>query len=194
MANNKWKLIKVFKILIITFFSWVLIHLLIISIDGLNDNFQNSDVAIVFGSKVNSNGQVSDRLKARLDVAVKLYKNKEVDYILVSGGIGKEGFDEAAVMKNYLIHHNVQDSKIILDNNGNTTYLTAVNFLEINKNYQFKNIVLVSQFFHLSRCKLIFKKLGINDPGSAHAEFFEWRDFYSLLREFPAYYSYLLKN
>ncbi|MDF1547701.1 MAG: YdcF family protein [Bacteroidales bacterium] len=192
MANNKRKLIKVFKLLIITFLSRVLIHLLIISIDGLNDHIQKSDVAIVFGSKVNYNGQVSDRLKARLDVAVNLYENKKVDFILVSGGIGKEGFDEAAVMKDYLLAHNIEDSLIIVDNQGYTTYQTATNFIAINKNYHFTSAVLVSQFFHLSRCKLIFRQLGIKKPGSAHARFFEWRDFYSLLREFPAFYFYLL--
>jgi transcriptional regulator with PAS, ATPase and Fis domain len=37
------------------------------------------------------------------------------------------------------------------------------------------------------------KKLGIKNVYSAHAEIFEYRDIYSIIREFPAYYKYLLK-
>jgi vancomycin permeability regulator SanA len=129
-----------------------------VTVDGLSDDLVESDVAIILGNKVNENGEPSDRLKARLDVAVKLFNDSVIKYIVVSGGIGKEGYDEAQVMKTYLVDNQVLEKIVIVDNNGNNTYLTASNFVEINKKYQFKSIVLVSQFYHLSRTKLIFKK------------------------------------
>jgi len=86
----------------------------------------------------------------------------------------------------------VAEENIIIDNKGNTTYLTAANFTEINKSYNFESITLVSQFFHLSRSKLIFRKFGFKNLSTVHAQYFELRDIYSLIREFPAYYKYLL--
>ncbi len=173
------------------FFLWLIIHCVFVTLDGLSDDYAKSDVAIVLGNKVKENGEPSDRLKARLDVAVKLFNDSVVKYIVVSGGIGKEGFDEALVMKTYLVDNQVSERAIVVDNNGNNTCLTASNFVEISRKFQFESIVLVSQFYHLSRTKLIFKKFGFEKLSTAHAKYFEWRDIYSLLREFPAYYKYL---
>jgi vancomycin permeability regulator SanA len=175
------------------FLIWLVTHSIFISIDGLSDNFATSDVAVVLGNKVNKDGKPSERLKARLDVAVNLFNDSLVRFIVVSGGVGSEGFDEALVMKNYLIRKGVMDGFIIVDNQGYNTFLTASNFVEINETYHFESLVLVSQFFHLSRTKLIFRKFGFKKLSTAHAKYFEWRDIYSLLREFPAYYKYLFK-
>ncbi len=183
---------RVIKLILYIFVSWICIHSLIITIDGLTDNFKPSDVVVVLGSKVNENGQASERLKARLDIVKTLFDNGTVKNIVVSGGFGKEGYDEATIMYDYLISRNIPDSVIIIDSKGNNTYLTASNFIKLNKKYKFKTVVLVSQFFHLSRTKLIFKKLGIKNVTTAHAKYFEWRDIYSLFREFPAYYNYLI--
>jgi vancomycin permeability regulator SanA len=99
-----------------------------VTVDGLSDDLVESDVAIILGNKVNENGEPSDRLKARLDVAVKLFNDSVIKYIVVSGGIGKEGYDEAQVMKTYLVDNQVLEKIVIVDNNGNNTYLTASNF------------------------------------------------------------------
>ena len=171
--------------------SWMSLHCTIVALDGLSDDCVISDVAIVLGSKVMENGEPSARLKARLDVAKNLFTDSIVKYIVVSGGFGKEGFNEAHVMRDYLVYNEIPEKFIILDSEGDNTYLSAQNFVEINKRYQFKSIVLVSQFFHLSRVKLIFRKFDFNKLSTAHARYFEWRDIYSLLREFPAYYKYL---
>lgn len=183
---------KLIKYILFLFFLWLLIHCGFVTIDGLSDDYVKSDVAIVLGNKVKENGELSDRLKARLDVAVKLFKDSVVKCIVVSGGVGKEGFDEALVMKSYLVDNQIPRYVVIVDNKGNNTYLTASNFVEINKEYQFKYVILVSQFYHLSRTKLIFKKFGFEKLSTAHAKYFEWRDIYSLMREFPAYYKYLI--
>ena len=54
------------------------------------------------------------------------------------------------------------------------------------------SVTIITQFFHISRTELAFKKVGIEEIYSAHADYFELRDIYSLAREFPAYYKYLL--
>lgn len=116
---------KLFKWLIIIFLGWFLVHLMLISFDGINDNLVNSDVVVVFGNKVERNGEPSRRLKSRLDKAIELYQAGYFKYVIVSGGVGKEGFDEAQVMGDYLNAHGIDKRYIILDQSGNNTLKTG---------------------------------------------------------------------
>jgi len=69
MVDNLKRLITcTFSALLI----WFLVHTLIITIDGLNDNIEYSDVAVVLGNKVELDGYPSKRLQGRLDRAVEL--------------------------------------------------------------------------------------------------------------------------
>lgn len=170
---------------------WVCIHIAVIVVDGLNDNLEFVDAGVVLGNKVELNGQPSKRLKGRLDRAIELYESKYLEYIIVSGGIGKEGFDEAKVMKEYLINTGIPEDKIILDSKGNNTFMTAENTKEIFEEMNFDSVMIISQYYHISRTKLAFKKVGFDKVYSAHARIFEIRDIYSLAREFFAYYKYI---
>jgi vancomycin permeability regulator SanA len=88
-------------------FLWFIIHTILIVTDGLNDELADVDIAVVLGNKVELDGQPSNRLKARLDKSVELYGTGYFKNIIVSGGIGKEGFDEAKVMKEYLVNKGI---------------------------------------------------------------------------------------
>ena len=180
---------KASKYFSILFLSWFIIHCVFITIDGLSNNNNKADVAVILGNKVNEDGTISDRLKSRLDCGLLLYKNKSVSKIIVSGGLGKEGFYEADKMHDYLVNKNVPDSIIIVDNKGNNTIQTVKNTLALQQKIGFKSIKVVSQFYHITRTKMLFKKFGLENVNSASPNYFEWRDLYSLFREFFAYYS-----
>ncbi|HHZ19063.1 MAG TPA: YdcF family protein [Firmicutes bacterium] len=115
------------KNLVITFIIWFMVHSALIIIDGLDDDIGKADVGVVLGNKVEVTGQPSKRLQSRLDKAVELYRQGYFKYIIVSGGFGKEGYDEAEVMRDYLIKKQVPPDAVIVDNKGNDTYLTARN-------------------------------------------------------------------
>ncbi len=108
-------------------FLWVCGHLIYITIDGLTDKKMNADIAVVLGNKVNEDGTLSERLEKRMECGLNLYNSGRVKKILVSGGLGKEGFYEGDKMKEYLIKHNVPDSVIIVDNLGSNTLATVTN-------------------------------------------------------------------
>lgn len=93
-------------------FSWFIIHTTFIIIDGLNDELKPVDTAVVLGNKVEDDGQPSERLKARLDRTLELYGEGYFALVIVSGGIGKEGFDEAKVMKSYLLANGIPEQNI----------------------------------------------------------------------------------
>lgn len=174
------------------FIIWFIIHTTFVIIDGLNDELKSVDAAVVLGNKVEVNGQPSERLKARLDRSVELYNRGYFTNIIVSGGIGKEGFDEATVMKSYLIEKGIPEDKIIEDSNGYNSYMTAQNTSKIMNKLKIDSVMVITQYFHVSRTKLAFRKMDLDEVYSAHAKIFEFRDVYSIIREFPAYYKYLL--
>lgn len=184
---------KLFYIILVTFIGWFTLHTSLILIDGLDDNLKIADLAVVFGNEVTLDGQPSARLKARLDKAIEIFNNQQTKILMVSGGTGKEGFDEAKVMSEYLYNHGISWENIIIDSLGINTESTAQNTAQIMLQNQFHSVIIVSQYFHISRAKLAFQKAGITEVFAAHANYYEWRDLYAIPREFFAYYAYLLK-
>ena len=180
--------LKKLKYLLYLLFIWFIIHTIYCIYDGLNDENKQADVAVILATTVNEHGSLSKRLEQRVKCGLQLYLNKRVKKIILSGGFGKEGYFEANKMKDYLIKEGVPKKDIILDNKGNNTRLTVKNTLELQKKLQFKSVIVVSQYFHVSRTKMLFKKQGFTNISSKSPKYFEIRDSYSLLREFVAYY------
>lgn len=165
-----------------------------ITVDGLSDNVQRSDVAVILGSKVETSGRPSARLAARLDRAVALYNTSMARTLIVSGGTGKEGYNEAFVMRDYLAARGVPSSDIIVDGIGRTTEATAQHCASIMKGRGFKSIIIVTQYFHVSRTRMALRFNGVRLIHSAHARFFELRDIYSTVREAVALPVYWLRR
>lgn len=161
---------------------------------GLRDDVARVDAILVLGNKVESDGTPSPRLKARLDRAAELLAAGWARWIIVSGGTGKEGFDEARVMRDYLITQAIPADQVIMDPLGVDTFATAVNARRILRERQLGSVLVVSQFFHLPRCRLALTRCGIAEVRHSHARFMEWRDFYSTARELPAWVKYWLRD
>jgi len=188
---RKMILRRLLKVLILSAILWFCIHTIVIVIDGLNDELGHCDVAIVLGNKVELDGYPSKRLQSRLDRAVTLYKQKYFEKIIVSGGFGKEGFDEAEVMKDYLVMAGIPNSSIIIDSRGTNTEMTSEITKYIMDTTDLHSAMVITQYYHITRSKLALHQVGIKEVYSAHARFFEIRDIYSIFREFFAYYQYL---
>ena len=187
--QNVTKKIKYFLYFLVL---WFVIHEVIVITDGLTDENTKTDIAVIYGNTVHEDGTLSERLKARLHRGIQLYNDSLTDLLFVSGGLGKEGFYEGDKMQEYLIEKGIPAEKIVVDNQGNNTQLTTQNF--VKKFGTKKSVVVVSQYHHISRAKLAFRKVGFKQVTGAHADYFEIRDIYSCIREFFGYYSYLLMN
>jgi vancomycin permeability regulator SanA len=166
----------------------------LLAADGLRDEIHPADVAIVPGNTVERDGQPSGRLRARLDKTLELYRGGLFGYVIVSGGVGAEGFDEAEVMKRYLVGRGVPEDRVIADGGGATTSLTARNAAEIMRRNRWGSALVVSQYFHIARTRLAVEGYGVGPVYSAHAEYFELRDLYSLAREVIGYGAYLVRR
>jgi len=189
---KKLKLRKLTTGVITLLFIWFALHSLITIFDGLTDDNVSVDVIVVLGNKVDEYGQPSVRLQARLDAAYDLYSEKKSDKVIVSGGVGTTGFDEAQVMNEYLISLGVDEADIYQDSDGVNTYRTAKNSKHIMGTEGFESVIVVTQYFHISRTKMAFRRFDIKDVYGAHAKLgFRIRDLYSIPREFAGFYKYL---
>lgn len=180
---------KLLKFLIYFVILWFIGHITYISIDGLTDYNYSADLAVILGNKVNVDGTPSERLEKRLECGLTLFKTGRVKNILVSGGLGEEGHHEGSKMKDFLVKNGVPDTSIIVDNHGNNTEATVVNTLKLKDSLNFKSLIVVSQYFHVTRTKMLFRKKQFYKISSVSPKYFEIRDIYSLTREFFAYYS-----
>lgn len=162
--------------------------------DGLADEMEPADLAVVLGTRVLPDGRPSPMLKARLDKALELYQKGFFPQLIVSGGVGKEGFDEAEVMKEYLIKNGVPSSAVTADSKGADTYKTAETAAQIAQDQGSKRVMVVTQYFHITRSKLALRRFGLSPVYGAHAAYFGFRDLYSTIREVPALVYYLLRR
>lgn len=174
-------------------FAFVLAMLVIVA-SGLRDDIVRSDVALVLGNKVELDGTPSPRLRARLDRTLELFRDGYFPSIIVSGGTGKEGFDEAAVMRDYLIAHGVPTSAVITDSHGDTTFASAVNTARMAKERGFKSVFAVTQYFHVPRARLALRNCKIAEVHSAHARYFGWGDLFYVPRDTIGYASYFFRH
>jgi vancomycin permeability regulator SanA len=165
-----------------------------IAIIGLRDEIDRADVAIVLGNTVDLNGKPSPRLQARLDKTIELYRRGLFADAIVSGGVGAEGFDEAVVMKEYLVDRGLPAERVHVDSLGNDTYLTAKHAARLMSERKWRRAIAISQYFHRPRTKLALQRFGIETVYTAHADFFELRDLYSTVREVFSYCSYQLRT
>lgn len=138
-------------------------------------------VAVVLGTTANPDGSLSPRLKGRVDAALKLYQEKKVSGILVSGATGNEGTNEASAMARYLRQQGVPEAHLFVDSAGATTRATAQNVAQMIPG---QDIIVVSSWYHLARSRLALGQEGAHVVGAAAATpFQELREIYGFLRE-----------
>lgn len=163
----------------------------LLTFGALEQDLEPAEVILIFGNKVEENGEASPRLQSRLDKGLELYEAGLAPLIIVSGGTGKEGFDESAVMKEYLVDHGVPEIAIHQDAKGVNTYWTAMN---LRTQYpDLSRVIVVSQHYHVFRAEKTLKEQGLPSVQSASADIYEWRDLYSSFREVLALYYYNIK-
>lgn len=161
---------------------------------GLDDHIAPADMIVVPGNTVAPDGTPSPRLQARLDAALTQFRNRQAPRIFVSGGTGKEGFDEAAAMAGYLQRLGVPAAAIIGDNQGWTTEATARNAATYLRAHGLSTAMVATQYFHVPRFRLALERAGVTVSGQVHAPYAELRDLYSTPREAVGYAVYYLKK
>lgn len=132
--------------------------------DSIKNEFEINntfDCILILGAGVKE-GEPSPLLKERLDTGISLYKKGVAPKIIMSGDHGKTNYDEVNVMREYAISKGVLEEDIFMDHAGFSTYdsIYRANYI-----FEAKNILLVSQRYHLYRALYISRKLNIKSLG-----------------------------
>ncbi len=126
------------------------------------DNLPRTPVALVLGAEVYADGVPSKFLRARLDLAVELYRRGLVAQLLVSGDGRSRFYDETGGMRDYLLEQGVPASALLVDPAGLDTYDSC---LRARDAFGVRRLVVVSQSFHLPRALGICRALGLDAWG-----------------------------
>lgn len=169
MFTNKWVWIGWLFALIL---SGVFIYLWewVSRYDHVDPPPEHSEVGIVLGAAL-WNQQPSPALKERLNLALKLYRENRVDYLILSGGLGNNGITEAEGMKNYLVERGVSPAHLILEDQSANTKENLLHSKKILARHQWKKVTVITHDYHMLRALNYARQAGICATASpVHSE------------------------
>jgi uncharacterized SAM-binding protein YcdF (DUF218 family) len=158
--------------------------------DGLSDWGEKADVALVTGHTEVVQG-TSDPL---LDRVVQLYKDGEFPDVIIIGTKWVEiGSENAVTMAKYLEAHGIPSSAIIDDSVVDTVPETASRVAATMKEHGFQSVMVVADYYRITRIKLALTHEGILELEKAHVGKLQKEDALKIGREEVALYEYIGK-
>lgn len=132
---------------------------------GTTDYRRPADAAVILGARVYGSGNPSPLLADRIATGVELYRSGLVPVLVMSGGDGTDGFNEAEVMRDRAIAAGVDPMAILVDAAGVNTDATVdhtIALLDEPPPVSRLRLIAVSQAYHLPRIQLAFSGAGID--------------------------------
>lgn len=123
--------------------------------DGLPNDGKH--VFVVLGFALNNDGTMRDELIGRLEVALRSAEKYPNSYVLVTGGVEKNGWTEGDRMHDWLVEHGLSEDRIIVENESSTTVENAANSFEILYNdYDVDTFSMITSQYHLKRGSIFY--------------------------------------
>jgi len=161
---------------------------------GTTDYRCRAPFVVVFGAEVHRDGRMSTSLRDRVETALGLYRDGLVRQVIVSGGVGESGYNEALVMREALLVAGVPAADVVVDSDGVNTLATVRHTAAFFTPGSRPAALAVSQFYHLPRIRLAYQQLGwdvrtVPARRSQPIRQTPWL----VLREVPAFWLYYLR-
>ncbi len=120
------------------------------------DGEKKADAGVILGAAVWGGNRPSPVLRERINKGFEIYDRKNVRKLVLTGGGSPNEMTEGDVAKNELIKYGVDPKNLIVENNSNST-MEQLQFVRdfLYKNMNWKKIILISDNYHLFRCKQI---------------------------------------
>jgi hypothetical protein len=159
----------------------------LVVMDGLNDHGTKADIALVL-SQPDGPHAGADPL---LNYVVKLYHEGDFPAIIVFGSAGGGVPDEPALMARYLESHGIAASAIIENHGNENTPGVARRVAEIMRENHAQSVMIIADYFRMTRMKLVLNQNEITDVDKAHVGKFQKEDVPGIAREVVALYDYV---
>lgn len=151
-----------------------------VAVMGMRASASPAEMGVIFGTAVTDAGVPKPALQDRLETGLLLWKEKRVRELMVSGAVETANHqDEAEIMAHWLENHGVPAEAIIVDSQGNNTWLTALHVAQEAP----EGAVVVSQWFHIMRAEWALRHAGVKDVSGAYPKVFRLPELYYLFRE-----------
>lgn len=122
----------------------------------------NAPTAIVLGGGMKDNGEQTLMQMDRVATGIALYKNGQVQKLIMSGDDGQRRFNEVDAMKAQAVAAGVPEADIVIDPHAYRTYLSCYHAAH---EYGETDVVLVTQNFHLPRALYFCHNMGVRAVG-----------------------------
>ena len=121
----------------------------------------HGDVAVVLGAAA-WDVRPSPVFRERINHAITLYRNGQVDKLAFTGGTPKKGYmTEAEVGRRYALQQGIPAGDIVLEKTSRDTYQNLVNIRPVLRENELYKVVVVSDPYHLARAAAVAKDIGL---------------------------------
>lgn len=174
IKNNKNKILKALAlalyIVALVFLFVFIINLNVVaktndniySVDELIKISDDYDCILILGAGIKSDGSATDMLYDRIMVGFEAFENHKSEIVFLSGDSENEGYTETVTMKRVLNENGVENSNIICDGYGLSTYESIWRAKYV---YGYDKILIITQQYHLHRAIYIAQELGLEAYG-----------------------------
>jgi SanA protein len=145
---------------------------------------------LVLGSQT-SGTRLSLVLEERVSAGISLMKAQRGRKLLLSGDHGDRYYDEVNAMRLYVLGHSgIAEEDIFMDHAGFKTYDSMYRARDI---FEVRDLIIVTQEFHISRAVFIARSLSLDALGYAvgHEKFrksslryWEFREYFARVKAF----------
>ena len=126
------------------------------------DEKAHCDVAIILGAAT-SGEKVSPVYRERINHGIWLFENGYVDYLILTGGVGKGNEkSDAYVAKQYAIEKGVPEQVILIEEKSKITEENLEYAKEIMDAFSMDTAIIVSDPLHMKRAMLMASDYGID--------------------------------
>lgn len=160
-----------------------------------HDEARPADAIAVFGA-AEYDGRPSPVLRARLDHALALYREKLAPLVITLGGGGDPNDSEGGVGHDYLLAHGVPENQIIAETHSTNTEESAARLAAIAHENHLNRILAVSDGTHLFRIRALSNSMGLTvftSPRAVARPLGFWDATQRLLHEMFSYTLWRLK-
>jgi len=153
-----------------------------------SDQLAPDAVIVIFGAAVRPDGRPSQTLRRRVDAAARFGAGFTRPLFIPTGGKGRHGQAEAAVMAHVLMQAGYPHDAIVQETTGTDTLSSVRAVLPLLPRQS--RVYACSSAYHLPRCLLLLRLAGVKalacPPPPVPAATSLWIRWYWRLRETPA--------
>jgi len=162
------RILHIVLILCCLFLIWCSYLVWLMNDHPARQDLAQADAGIVLGAAL-WRDQPSPALRERLQIAVELYNEGKVDYLVLSGGTGGllSTISEAEGMRNFLIDKGIPKDKLLLENQSVNTFQNILFSHQLMQKHQLNSSIIITHDYHLPRAMEMANYLKYESPQGA---------------------------